>query len=114
MGEYNQEKISCYKKDGFWKDNKVVTMVSSIDRADKFVEVERKIKSKGEFPKAVVRQPECIQRYNRYMNGVDKSDQHLAKYLLRKCVRWWKTLFFHLVDITVVNKNLFCFKNIDH
>jgi len=89
-------------------------MVSSIDRADKFVEVERKIKSKGEFPKAVVRQPECIQRYNRYMTGVDKSDQHLAKYLLRKCVRWWKTLFFHLVDITVVNKNLFCFKNIDH
>jgi hypothetical protein len=23
MGEYNQEKISCYKKDGFWKETNV-------------------------------------------------------------------------------------------
>ena len=30
-----------------WKDNKVVTMVSSIDRADKYVEVERKVKIDG-------------------------------------------------------------------
>jgi len=38
------------------------------------------------------------------MNGVDKSDQYLSKYnSLRKCVRWWKTLFFHLVDIAIVN-----------
>ena len=38
------------------------------------------------------------------MNGVDKSDQLLAKYnLLRKCVRWWKTLFFHMVDMAIVN-----------
>ena len=28
----------------------------------------------------------------------------LGKYnLLRKCLRWWKTLFFHMVDISVVN-----------
>ena len=38
------------------------------------------------------------------MKGVDKSDQLLAKYnLLRKCIRWWKTLFFHMVDMAVVN-----------
>ena len=23
--------------------------------------------------------------------------------MLRKCLRWWKTLFFHLIDIAVVN-----------
>jgi hypothetical protein len=22
---------------------------------------------------------------------------------LRKCTRWWKTLFFHMVDIAIVN-----------
>jgi len=87
-----------------WKDNKVVTMVSSIDRADKYVEVERKVKIDGKCSKVAVKQPECVYRYNQFMNGVDKSDQHLAKYnLLRKFIRWWKTLFFHMVDISVVN-----------
>ncbi len=38
------------------------------------------------------------------MNGVDRSDQLLACHnVSRKCYRWWKTLFFHLVDIAVVN-----------
>ena len=38
------------------------------------------------------------------MNAVDRSDQILATHnVLRKCVRWWKTLFFHLIDMTIVN-----------
>ncbi|XP_057291023.1 piggyBac transposable element-derived protein 4-like [Hydractinia symbiolongicarpus] len=95
-----EDKALCLQ----WKDNKVVTMVSTIDRADKFVEVQRKVKADGKFSTVTVRQPECIQRYNSYMNGVDKSDQYLAKYnMLRKCVRWWKTLFFHMIDVGLVN-----------
>lgn len=87
-----------------WKDNKVVTMLSTLDTGDQFVEVDRKIKKDGKFSKITVKQPYCVKRYNKYMNGVDKSDQHLSNYnILRKCVRWWKTLFFHLVDIAVVN-----------
>jgi len=38
------------------------------------------------------------------MNAVDHSDQLLAKNCaLRKCMRWWKTLFFHTIDIAIVN-----------
>lgn len=38
------------------------------------------------------------------MLGVDKLDQLIAAYnVLMKCVRWWKTLFFHCIDIAVVN-----------
>ena len=38
------------------------------------------------------------------MNAVDRSDQMLGKYnLLQKCLRWWKTIFFRMVDIFVVN-----------
>ena len=38
------------------------------------------------------------------MNAVDRSDQILATHnVLRKCVKWWKTLFFHLIDMTIVN-----------
>ena len=45
-----------------------------------------------------------------FSNGedcVDKSDQILSSNnLLRKCVRWWKTLFFHMIDIATVNSFL--------
>ena len=38
------------------------------------------------------------------MNAVDRSDQILGtNNVHRKCVRGWKTLFFHLIDIAVVN-----------
>ena len=58
----------------------------------------------NEWKTITVRKPYLIERYNNLMNGADKSDQILAKYnLLRKCVRWWKTIFFHLIDITTVN-----------
>ncbi len=54
-------------------------MVNRIDRADGYVEVDRKVMSDGKSSDITVRQPECIQQYNRYKNGVDKSDLHLAK-----------------------------------
>lgn len=38
------------------------------------------------------------------MNVVDCCDQIIAKNCaLRKCTRWWKTLFFHMIDIAIVN-----------
>ena len=38
------------------------------------------------------------------MNAVDRSDQILAKNCaLRKCMRWWETSFFHMIDIAIVN-----------
>ena len=88
-----------------WKDTKVVTMISSIENANEKVTVTRKLKGKdGKLAKKAVFQPMSVARYNTYMNGVDKSDQLLSKYnLLRKCLRWWKTLFFHLIDISLIN-----------
>ena len=45
-----------------------------------------------------------FQTYNLKMNTVDRSDQILSTFnIQRKCLRWWKTLFFHLIDIAVVN-----------
>ena len=38
------------------------------------------------------------------MGGVDKSDQYLAYHnVLQKTVRYWKTLFYHMIDMAVVN-----------
>ena len=43
-------------------------------------------------------------QYNVYMGGVDKSDQFLAYHnVLQRTVRFWKTLFHHLIDVAVVN-----------
>ena len=79
-------------------------MLPTLDVANSYVEVQRKVKQDGKFSTNLVKKPSCIQRYNEYMHGVDKSDQHLAKYnLLRKCIRWWKILFYHMIDIAVVN-----------
>lgn len=50
-------------------------MLSTIDQADQYVEVNRKIKKDGQFSTVSIRQPRCINRYNQYMNGIDKSDQ---------------------------------------
>ena len=41
------------------------------------------------------------------MNGVDRSDQALAKNsVLRKSRKWWKTLFFHMIDNAIVNGHI--------
>ena len=87
-----------------WKDNRPVTMLTTIHKADEFVVIERKQKIANRWQNVQVRQPKAIEQYNAYMNGVDRSDQIIGtNTALRKCMRWWKTLFFHMIDIAVVN-----------
>ena len=87
-----------------WKDNRPVTMLTSIHTANDFVHVSRKEKTANRWQNIRVKQPKSIDDYNAYMNGVDRSDQIIGKSTaLRKCMRWWKTLFFHMIDIAVVN-----------
>lgn len=87
-----------------WLDNKVVSVLTSIDNANDSLQVSRKTRTDGVWSTKVVQQPQAIASYNKYMNGVDRSDQILAtNNVSRKCIKWWKTLFFHLIDIAVVN-----------
>lgn len=67
--------------------------------------VRRRIKGQGgQWQEKEVRKPEVVHQYNIHMGGVDKSDQLIAPYnVLMKSMRWWKTLFFHMVDLAVVN-----------
>ena len=52
-----------------------------------------------------VPQPKVIANNNKFMNGIDRSDQILTTTsVLRKSINWWKTLFYHLTDMAVVNK----------
>ena len=91
-----------------WLDNKVVSVLTTIDNANVKTHATRKCKNaQGRWISKDIPQPGVISNYNSYMNAVDRSDQILATHnVLRKCVGWWKTLFFHLIDMTIVNSFL--------
>ena len=75
-------------------DSKIVT-ISSIDAGNEYVTVNRKIKISNKWETVEVKQPMAIHKYNAFMNEVGN--------VLRKCVQWWKTLFFHIIDIVLVS-----------
>jgi hypothetical protein len=48
--------------------------------------------------------PLCIEIYNRHMGFVDMSDVVASSYSIScKTWKWAKILFFHLVDLTILN-----------
>ena len=52
--------------------------------------------------------PSVIGEYNKYMNAVDLADQHLSYHSLtvRKTIKWWKKLFWRLIDIVILNSSI--------
>ena len=51
--------------------------------------------------------PNTVRDYNNGMLGVDRFDQMLSYYQgLRKCIRWYKKIGVHFLDIFL--RNLFC------
>ena len=59
---------------------------------------------KNKFQKLDVVQPRLIQDYNKFMIGVGRSDQIINTYnTLRKTGTFWKTVFYHLLDIARAN-----------
>ena len=43
----------------------------------------------------------------KHKTGVDRSDQMLSYYAFEsKTIKWWKKLFFHLFNLTVVNAHI--------
>ena len=87
-----------------WKDVRVVTVISTAYLGHSEGTVIRKTRSSGEVKRVDVPIPIAVAMYNKSMGGVDKSDQYLAYHnVLRRTVRYWKTLFYHFVDIAVVN-----------
>ena len=55
----------------------------------------------------MVRETISIEDYNTHMGGVNKCDQLLLYYIYahRSC-KWWKKVFFHLLDVSIVNANI--------
>ena len=48
--------------------------------------------------------PVVVHEYNHSMNGVDRADQNSVYYpFIQKTRKWWRKLFFWLLEIGVVN-----------
>ena len=51
-----------------------------------------------------VPKPIAVEEYNKYMNGVDRNDQHCTYYsFIRKTLKWWRKMFFYLLECSTVN-----------
>ena len=54
-----------------------------------------------------VKKPNVVMEYDKYMGGVDRADQMLNYTPFRgKTVKRWKRVFFHVVNICVMNSYL--------
>ena len=84
-----------------WRDKRVVNMISTIHNSDI---VTKKQRTRQARDGQEDRKPKMIDEYNKYMGGVDKSDQFLSYYgFNHRTVKWWKRAAFHLLDLAVVN-----------
>ena len=101
-GYYVHESSTTYV---CWRDVRVVTVITTAYPGHYEHYVTRKVrKASGQMEAVDIPRPIAVEKYNRYMGGVDKSDQFLSYHnVLRKTVRYWKTLFYHMIDIAAVN-----------
>ena len=57
-----------------------------------------------QFEAAAQEKPTAVLTYNQNMNAVDISDQYTATYpFTRKAIKWWREVFFWLIDLCVPN-----------
>ena len=55
----------------------------------------------------VVTKPTVVEDYNQSMGRVDKADQLVLYYgYAHRSAKWWKRIFFHMVDLALVNAHI--------
>ena len=86
----------------WWRDRRDVLALSTMHNTSASLVMKR---SKGCHEKRPLPCPTIIIDYNQYMGGVDLMDQHLSYYSLttRRTLKWWKKVFWRLIDISIVN-----------
>nr|XP_023022544.1 piggyBac transposable element-derived protein 4-like [Leptinotarsa decemlineata] len=84
-----------------WKDKRCVHLISNYHQSNEVTKVNRKTKT------GVIQEVPCpaiLSDYNAHMNSVDKLDQLKSCYEIdRKSKKWWHRIFFHFLDVCIVN-----------
>lgn len=82
-----------------WHDKRDVRMLNTM-HSNEMVTTDKIDRKSGE----TIVKPQCVVEYNKNMGAVDKTDLLLSSIeTVRKTVKWYKKVFFHLVDLTVLN-----------
>ena len=85
-----------------WVDNRAVTLLSTFASAKPIGVVKRW--DKKEKKKIDVPRPHTVQIYNQCMGGVDLLDSLIGLYRISiRSKKYYHRIFFHLIDMTVVN-----------
>ena len=87
-----------------WKNKREVCMLSTF-HDDSVTSKKRRTKHSGDG----IKKPKVVEDYNQYMGGIDKSDQLiLYNGFAHRRVKWWERVFFHLLDLCLVNAHILC------
>ena len=84
-----------------WKDKKHVKVLSNIHKGDMTSKVKRRL---GDGSQVEVDCPMAVTEHNKYMGGVDKSDQLRGYYHVRlKSSKKNKCIFWFMFDVAITN-----------
>ena len=84
-----------------WMDNKPVLFSSNFHHPNEEQTIKRKQKDGSEKEITCL---QLVKDYNTHMGYVDQSDMFLSFYKVnRKSRKWWHRLFWHFLDLSVVN-----------
>lgn len=82
-----------------YMDKREVLMLTSMDQFDSTLVQKRD--RQDHF------KPSCVVNYNKNMGAVDKTDMLLSGIeSARKTIKWYKKVFFHLMDLSVLNAHV--------
>ena len=61
----------------------------------------------------IFHRPKVVVKYDKFMGGVDRSDQMVANSKVDlKTLKWWKKVFFHVLSIAVLNSYIMYKENV--
>ena len=84
-----------------WMDKREMYILSGLHKATNVIS--KKTNYKGQK----VNKPQPVFLYNRYMSGVDLTDQVLQYYsFLHKSVKWSKKFFVHCLNMVILNAHI--------
>ena len=84
-----------------WMDKREVYILRSLHKVTNVIS--KKTNYKGQN----VTKPQPVFLYNRYMSGVDLTDQFLQYYsFLHKSVKWSKKFFMHCLNMVILNAHI--------
>jgi hypothetical protein len=112
-----QGDMVIHQKDGkmmavAWHDKRTVSILSTLSNPKETTTVKRR---KKDGTQVDVPCPQAIKSYTTYMNGVDRADQLRSSYsIARRAAKWWKYIFWFLIDISIINAFIMMKESTNH